>query len=175
MVFSLNQPHWAESVVLWFCAIGCSFFQGLSLALKSHNQFQAFHWSPLPQSKFFLDPLQRKYSPPLAPLHFFHIFSSCKKKPPHHLFFHLIFLHPPIKFFLLLMAMVILSASVERFSVCRMRYLLLTVCSCLTRLHFTFNQFVLPGTLYITVCSARHIQGLTQICLSNWGLLHSGI
>ena len=33
------------SVCLFVCTIGCSFFQGLSLALRSHDQFQASHWS----------------------------------------------------------------------------------------------------------------------------------
>ena len=49
----INRPNWADSVIespcpsvnLWLCAIGCSFcFRGLSLALRSHDQFQAFHW-----------------------------------------------------------------------------------------------------------------------------------
>ena len=30
---------------LFVCAIGCSFFLGLSVALRSHDQFQASHWS----------------------------------------------------------------------------------------------------------------------------------
>ena len=34
----------AMSVCLCVCAIGCSFFQGLSLALRSHDQFQTSHW-----------------------------------------------------------------------------------------------------------------------------------
>ena len=33
-----------------FCAIGCSFFGCSSLALRSHDQFQASHWSSLPPS-----------------------------------------------------------------------------------------------------------------------------
>ena len=49
-VGSLNQPHWADSVIelqcpsvcgsvcLFVCAIGCSFFTSLSLALRSHDQ-----------------------------------------------------------------------------------------------------------------------------------------
>ena len=48
-------PNWAELVIESPCpcvylsvyAIGCSFFRGLSLALRSHNQFQASHWSSL--------------------------------------------------------------------------------------------------------------------------------
>ena len=36
-------------VCLSVCAIGCSLFLGLSLALTSHDQFQAPHWS-LPPS-----------------------------------------------------------------------------------------------------------------------------
>ena len=40
------------SVVLGFCAIKCSCFLGLSLALRSHDQFQDSHWSsPLPPPK----------------------------------------------------------------------------------------------------------------------------
>ena len=35
-------------VCLWFCAIGCSFFRGLSLALRSHDQIPASHWSTPP-------------------------------------------------------------------------------------------------------------------------------
>ena len=35
---------------LWLCAIGCSFFLGLSLALRYHDQFQASNWSSLPPS-----------------------------------------------------------------------------------------------------------------------------
>ena len=37
-----------ESPCPSICAIGCSFFRGLSLALRSHDQFQASHWSSLP-------------------------------------------------------------------------------------------------------------------------------
>ena len=33
------------SICLSVCTIGCSFFQGLSLDLRSHDQFQASHWS----------------------------------------------------------------------------------------------------------------------------------
>ena len=33
------------SVCLSVCAIGCSFFQGLSLAFRSHDQIPASHWS----------------------------------------------------------------------------------------------------------------------------------
>ena len=44
--FSLNRPHWADSVIesrcpsvcLFVCAIGCSFFRGLSLALRLNDQ-----------------------------------------------------------------------------------------------------------------------------------------
>ena len=32
-------------VCLRICAIGCSFFQGLSLALRSHDQLLSSHWS----------------------------------------------------------------------------------------------------------------------------------
>ena len=59
--FSQTRPHWAELVIelpcpcvcLFVCAIGCSFFRGLSLALRSHDQFQASHWSspPTPPKK----------------------------------------------------------------------------------------------------------------------------
>ena len=47
-VFSPNRPHWADSVIespcpsfFWLsvCAIGCSLFWSLSLALRSHDQF----------------------------------------------------------------------------------------------------------------------------------------
>ena len=60
--FSPTRPHWAELVIespcpsvclfvcVSVCAIGCSFFRGLSLALRSHDQFQASHWSSLPPS-----------------------------------------------------------------------------------------------------------------------------
>ena len=52
-IFSPTRPHWAElviespcpSVCLCVCAIGCSFFRCLSLALRSQDQFQASHWS----------------------------------------------------------------------------------------------------------------------------------
>ena len=40
----------AMSRCVCVCAIGCSFFLGLSLALRSHDQFQASHWSSLPPS-----------------------------------------------------------------------------------------------------------------------------
>ena len=36
------------SVCLDVCAIGCSFFQGLSLALRAHDQFHPYNWSSLP-------------------------------------------------------------------------------------------------------------------------------
>ena len=51
MIFTESTPlgqfnhRVAMSVCVWFCAIGCSFFQGLSLSLRSHDQFQASHWS----------------------------------------------------------------------------------------------------------------------------------
>ena len=56
--FSQNWYHWANSVkespcpsvCLLVCTIRCSFL-GLSLALRSHNQFPCPHWSPsLPPS-----------------------------------------------------------------------------------------------------------------------------
>ena len=39
-----------SSVVLWFCGSAPSgaFFLGLSLALRSHDEFQASHWSSSP-------------------------------------------------------------------------------------------------------------------------------
>ena len=40
----------AMSRCVWYCTIGCSFFLGLSLALRSHDQFEASHWSSLPPS-----------------------------------------------------------------------------------------------------------------------------
>ena len=51
--FSPTRPHWAELVIespcmcvcLFVCAIGCSFFLGLSLALRSQDQIPASHWS----------------------------------------------------------------------------------------------------------------------------------
>ena len=57
-LFSPTRPHWAELVIESPCpdvclsvfAIGYSFFPGLSLALRSHNQFQASHWASLPPS-----------------------------------------------------------------------------------------------------------------------------
>ena len=55
------------SVCLSVCSIGCSFFRGLSLALISHDQFQASHWSSLP--------------PSLRNLEFFFIFLFCE--PPY--------------------------------------------------------------------------------------------
>ena len=56
--FSPTRPHWAELVIespcpcVWMCvcAIRCSVFRGLSLALRSHDQFQASHRSSLPPS-----------------------------------------------------------------------------------------------------------------------------
>ena len=56
--FSLNRPHWAKSVIespclsvclfvfLCVCAIGCRIFLGLSLALRSYDQFLASHCLP---------------------------------------------------------------------------------------------------------------------------------
>ena len=60
--FSLNRPHWADSVIechisLFVCLPVClsaptgAFFLGLSLALRSRDQFQASHWSPPPPPK----------------------------------------------------------------------------------------------------------------------------
>ena len=50
--FSLNWPTWADSVIEspWLCGSlvvrhRMQFFLGLSLALTSHDQFQASHWS----------------------------------------------------------------------------------------------------------------------------------
>ena len=37
----------AMSVCLCVCAIGCSFFLGLSLAMRSHDQFKASHWGKI--------------------------------------------------------------------------------------------------------------------------------
>ena len=64
--FSLNRPHWVDSVIespcpsVWMSVCPwymCSFFLGLSLALRSHDQFQASHWSSphLPPPIFFLN------------------------------------------------------------------------------------------------------------------------
>ena len=39
--------HQLGHVCLSVCAIGCSFFRGLSLALRSHDQFEACDWSTL--------------------------------------------------------------------------------------------------------------------------------
>ena len=72
-LFSLNRPHWADSIieslfpfmcVLGVCAIGCSFFLGLSLVLRSHDQFQTSHWSSHPHHS----PHQKKivYTPSLT-------------------------------------------------------------------------------------------------------------
>ena len=72
------------SVCVWFCANGCSYFQGPSLALRSHDQFQAFHWSSLLPHYFFFG----SHSP-----HFFHL--------PQPFFFFFFFLTPSLlKFFL---------------------------------------------------------------------------
>ena len=69
--FSLNWAHLADSVIespcpcvncLSVCAIGCSFFQGL-LALRSHDQFQASHWSSIPP---LLPPLPPPFHCPAA-------------------------------------------------------------------------------------------------------------
>ena len=49
LVIELPCPSRCLSV----CAIWCSFFQGLSLDLRAHDQFQAAHWSSPPL--FFLD------------------------------------------------------------------------------------------------------------------------
>ena len=38
-------PSVCLCVCLSVCAIGCSFFRGLSLALRSHDQIPASHWS----------------------------------------------------------------------------------------------------------------------------------
>ena len=57
--FSLNRPHRADSVIelpcpsVWMSVClrqGVQFFCGLSLALRSHDQFQASNWSSLPPS-----------------------------------------------------------------------------------------------------------------------------
>ena len=58
LISSPTFPNWAElviklpcpSVCVSVCAIGCNFCCGLSLALRSHDQFQASHWSSLPPS-----------------------------------------------------------------------------------------------------------------------------
>ena len=41
----------AMSFCVCVCAFRCSFFRGLSVALWSHGQFQAYHWSSLPPSR----------------------------------------------------------------------------------------------------------------------------
>ena len=48
VIFTIESP--CPSVVLCVCAIKCIFFRGLSLALRSHDQFQASYWSSLPPS-----------------------------------------------------------------------------------------------------------------------------
>ena len=49
---SPTRPHWAELVIEspcpYVCAIKCSFFLGISLALRSHDQIPASHWSTHP-------------------------------------------------------------------------------------------------------------------------------
>ena len=49
LLFSPTRPHWAKLVIELLCpcvcATGCSFFRGLSLALRSHDQIPASHWS----------------------------------------------------------------------------------------------------------------------------------
>ena len=61
--FFTASAHWADSVIelpcpsvcmcvcLFVCAIGCSFLLGLSLTLRSHDEFQACHWSIPPPPK----------------------------------------------------------------------------------------------------------------------------
>ena len=69
----------AMSVCLCVCAIGCSFFLGLSSALRSHDQFQASYWSP-PQPPFptpFIKFLFAPHPPKknfFNPLNFFYFF-----------------------------------------------------------------------------------------------------
>ena len=76
---SANCSDWANSVIellcpsvcLCFCTTGCSFFLGLTLTLRSHDQFQASHWSSLPPpplkknwNKFYL-PRPPFFGPPV--------------------------------------------------------------------------------------------------------------
>ena len=48
-----ESAHWADSVIelpclsVCLCVCQCSFFQGLLLALRSHDHFQASLWSSL--------------------------------------------------------------------------------------------------------------------------------
>ena len=96
--FSLNRPHWADSVIespcpsvcgsvcLFVCTIGCIFFR----PLIGPDQFQASHWSNLGPSKNIYKKIKITEGP-----------------------------------FLSVLVLVLLSASVERFSVSRMRYFLL--------------------------------------------------
>ena len=37
--------------IFWYVPSQCNLFQGLSSALRSHDQFQASHWSSLPPSR----------------------------------------------------------------------------------------------------------------------------
>ena len=51
----IKSANWADSIIelqcpsvcLSVCPFSCDFFQGLSLALRSHDQIPASHWSTL--------------------------------------------------------------------------------------------------------------------------------
>ena len=52
VIFTNSAPlgRVGHGVAMSVCAIECSFFLGLSLALRSHDQIPASHWSSLPPS-----------------------------------------------------------------------------------------------------------------------------
>ena len=119
------------SVCLFVCAIGCSFFRGLSSALRSHDQFQASHWSSPPNPwgfpRVFLGfsrgfPFFSGVFPGFSLLFLF----SFLRKITQPLKNKYIFLDKSRN--LSNIVSVLLSASVERFCVSRMRDFIFTIC-----------------------------------------------
>ena len=100
-IFSKSTPlgqfshRVAMSACVSVCAMGCSFFQGLSSALRLHDQFKASHWSSLPPSTCPQHPRLQKLFIPLEKKRKTNIWKN-------------------------FMSMVVSSALVESFSVSRM-------------------------------------------------------
>ena len=62
--FTLASPIYIDLIHQWYMYVPfqCQLFQGLSLALRSHDQFETPHWSTFPNFPAYPPPLKKLQS-----------------------------------------------------------------------------------------------------------------